>query len=123
MNADKENALVELAQRNPFWVCLAVFLALVCDQGFRFAGQIDQRTQLNQAKLMQAQNIGVLIEAQQLETRLQSLSLDLLQVANSNAVAKQIVQDFNIQWNPGPAAALPASSPPATAPPPAGSPK
>jgi hypothetical protein len=123
MNADKEKALVELAQRNPFWVCLAVFLALVCDQGFRLAGQIDQRTQLNQAKLMQAQNIGVLIEAQHLETRLQALSLDLLQIANTNTVAKQIVQDFNIQWNPGPATAPPTAPPPTTPPPPAGSPK
>jgi hypothetical protein len=60
--------------------------------------------------MMQAQNVGVLIEAQQLEMRLQALSLDLLQVAKTNIVAKQIVQDFNIQWNPGPAApAVPAA--------------
>src|SRR5262245_10482181 len=105
MNADKERALLELARRNPFWICLVVFLALAADQAFRLQAQWEQREQLNQARLMQAQNVSALVEAQQLETRLQSLSLDLLQLAKTNSVAKQIVQDFNIQWNPAPAAA------------------
>jgi hypothetical protein len=47
-------------------------------------------------------------QAQQLEARLEAFSLDLLQVAKTNTAAKQIVQDFNIQWNPGPAASVPA---------------
>ena len=119
MNADKEKALFELNNRSPFWACLAVFLALACDQGFRLAAQLDQRDQLSQARLMQQQNLGVLREAQQLEVRLQSLSLDLLSVAATNAMAKQIVQDFNIQWNPGPASAQPAAVPPSPAPAPA----
>ena len=105
MNADKEKAALELIRRNPFWICLAVFLALACDQGFRLAGQLEQRKQLNEAQLMQAQNIGALNDAAQLENRLQLVSLELLQVARTNALARQIVQDFNIQWNPGPAAA------------------
>jgi hypothetical protein len=112
MNADKERALVELTQRSPFWICLVVFLALACDHGFRLVTQFDQQTQLKdqrvqleQAKTMQDQNQAVLYDAQQLEARLQSLSLDLLQIAKTNAPARQIVQDFNIQWNPGPAAA------------------
>ena len=104
MNSDKEKTFLELTRRNPFWICLVVFLALACEQGFRLAAQMDQRDQLNQAQIMQAQNRGALIQAQQLETRLQSLSLELLQVAKTNGLAKQIVQDFNIQWNPGPAA-------------------
>jgi hypothetical protein len=98
---------------------LAVFLALACDQGFRLSGQLEQRDQLKQAELMQAENRGTLTEGAQLETQLQLLSLDLLQIAKTNAVAKQIVQAFNIQWNPGPAAATgPASaiSPNASAP-------
>ena len=110
MNTEKEKTLLELARRNPFWICLAVFLALACDQGFRLAGQKEQRDQLTQAQLMQAQNLSALIEAQQLETRLQSLSLELLQVAKTNVLAKQIVQDFNIQWNPGPAAPAAANA-------------
>ncbi len=75
----------------------------------KLAAQIDQRKQLNQARLMQEQNRSALIQAQQLETRLQLLSLELLQVAKTNGLAKQIVQDFNIQWNPGPAAAANAA--------------
>jgi hypothetical protein len=120
MNSDKEKSLFELAQRNPYWVCVIVFLALAADQGFRLATQIDQRKQLTQAQQMQAQNMGMLYDAQQLEVRLQNLSLDLLQLANTNAHAKQIVQDFNIQWNPGTAVPPPAGpgqpAPPSAAP-------
>jgi hypothetical protein len=113
MNSEKEKSLLNQTQRNPYWVCMVVFLALATDQGFRLLTQLDQRNQLTQAQSMQAQNINMLYEAQQLEVRLQNLSLDLLQVAKTNAQAKQIVQDFNIQWNPGPAAAPvpPASGP------------
>ena len=107
MNPDKERTLTELARRNPFWVCLIVFLLLACDYGFRLQNLIEQRQQLHQAEQMQAQNAGALAQAQQLESRLEALSLDLLQLAKTNAAAKQIVQDFNIQWNPGPAAAAP----------------
>jgi hypothetical protein len=113
MNADKEKTVLDLTRRNPFWICLAVFLALACDQGFRLAGQLEQRKQLSEAQLMQAQNIGALNDAAQLENRLQLVSLELLQVARTNALARQIVQDFNIQWNPGPAA--PAIAPAAAA--------
>jgi hypothetical protein len=50
-----------------------------------------------------------------MEARLEALSLDLLQVAKTNAAAKQIVQDFNIQWTPGQAAPNPAQAPPPVA--------
>jgi hypothetical protein len=83
-----------------------VFLLLACDYGFRLANLLDQRKQLNQVLLVQAQNMGVLAQARQVESRLEALSLDLLQVAKTNATAKQIVQDFNIQWNPNPAASV-----------------
>jgi hypothetical protein len=119
MNTEKERALRELAQRNPFWVCFIVFLLLAGDYGYRMTNLLQQRTQLDQARLMQAQNVGALAQARQLEARLEALSLDLLQVAKTNAAAKQIVQDFNIQWTPGQAAPNPAQVPP----PAAGSPK
>jgi len=108
MNADKGKALTELSRRNPFWVCFAVFLLLACDYGYRLAGLLEQREQLNQAELVQAQNMGTLTQARQLETRLEALSVELLQVARTNAAAKQIVQDFNIQWTPNTAASAPA---------------
>jgi hypothetical protein len=111
MNPDKEKKLAELAGRNPFWVCIIVFLLLAGDYGFRLVNLLNQRDQLSQALLMQAQNVGALAQARQLETRLEALSLELLQVAKTNAAAKQIVQEFNIQWTPGPAAPVPASAP------------
>ena len=83
-----------------------IWLAMIY-YGFRLFNLIEQRQQLDQAQLAQAQNLGALAQAQQLSARLESLSLDLLQLAKTNAVARQIVQDFNIQWNPGPAAAAP----------------
>ena len=116
MNADKQKTLVDSSRRNPFWVCFVLFALLACDYGYRLVNLLDQREQLNQALLMQAQNVGTLKQAQQLEARLESFSLDLLQVAKTNAAAKQIVQDFNIQWNPGPAASVPAPAPSVPAP-------
>ena len=112
MNADKQKALAELSRRSPFGICLVVFLLLACDYGFRLVGLWNQRAQLNQALLRQVQNAGALTQAQQMERRLEALSLELLQVAKTNAAAKQIVQDFNIQWTPGPAA--PVAAPAAT---------
>ena len=110
MNADKQRELTELSRRSPFWICSAVFLLLACDYGFRLMGLLNQREQLQQALLTQAQNTGTLTQAQQIERRLESLSLELLQIATTNAAAKQIVREFNIQWTPSPAAPV---SPPA----------
>lgn len=112
MNPDKEKMLMGLSQRNLFWVCFTVFVLLGCDYGFRLVNLFNQRDQLNQALAMQSQNVGMLAQARQLGSRLEALSLELLQVAKTNAAAKQIVQDFNIQWNPGPAApvSMPAST-------------
>jgi hypothetical protein len=112
MNPDKQKALAELSRRSPFGVCLAVFLLLGCDYGFRLVGLWNQREQLNQALLTQVQNAGALTQAQQVERRLESLSLDLLQLAQTNPAARQIVREFNIQWTPGPTA--PVSPPAAT---------
>jgi hypothetical protein len=111
MNVDKQKTLVELSRRSPFGICLVVFLLLACDYGFRLVGLWNQREQLNQALLTQVQNASALSQAQQVERRLESLSLDLLALAKTNAAAKQIVQEFNIQWTPGPGA---SASPPAT---------
>ena len=111
MNPDKQKTLAELSRRSPFGICFVVFLLLACDYGFRLAGLLNQRDQLNQALLTQARNTGALSEAQQIERRLESLSLELLQIATTNAAAKQIVREFNIQWTPSPAApASPAAA-------------
>jgi hypothetical protein len=106
VNTDKERTLLASSRRNPFWVCLTVFLLLACDYGFRLPKLLDQRDQLNQVLLMQEQNMGVLAQARQVESRFEALWLDLLQVAKTNATAKQIIQDFNLQWNPSAAPAV-----------------
>ncbi len=111
MSHEKERALSELNRRTPFWACFAVFSLLACNHGFGLVNLIQQHQQLERTRLQQAQNGNMLAQAAQLETRLQALSLELLQVASSNAIAKQIVQEFNIQWHPGPATA-PATNPP-----------
>jgi len=121
MNAEKEKAILETARRNPFWVCVFVFLLLACDHGFGLANLVQQRQRLNQAELYQTQNFNTLTQAKQLEARLEALSFELIQIAKTNTAAQQIIQDFNIQWHPNPAAnldataATPASAAPATA--------
>ena len=119
MNQDRDQALIELTRRNPFWVCLLVFALLAADTGFRLANSVQQRGQLDQAQLVQAQNVGrmssTLSQLPQIEAKLQALSVDLFQVAKTNAMAAQIVREFNIQWNPGPEAFLPPPAlPPVT---------
>jgi hypothetical protein len=110
MNTDKQKTAMEPPRRTPFWACLIVFVLLGCDYGFRLVNLWDQREQLSQAVLMQAQNAGTLNQARDLGTRLEALSLELLQLAKTNATAKQIVKDFNIQWTP-PASTAPAPAP------------
>ena len=106
MIPNKDNRSAQLSGYNPFWVCFAVFLLLAGDYGFRFAGLLDQRQQLTRAARLQAQNADALSQAQQMEARLEALSLDLLQVARTNAAARSVVEEFNIQWNPKSAAAV-----------------
>jgi hypothetical protein len=110
MNPDKQKALIDVSRWSPFWVVFTVFLLLAGDYGLRLANLVSQRQQLNEAWFKQVQNTGVLTQAQQLERRLESLSLDLLQLAKTNTTAKQIVQDFNIQWTPSSTAPAPAAA-------------
>ena len=105
MNSDKSKALFDLTRRSPFWACFLVFLLLSCDYGNRIYNLLRQRDQLTQAMMNQARNSARLTEAQELERRLEAFSLELLAVSKTNAEARQIVQDFNIQWNPPGAAA------------------
>jgi len=118
VNTDRDRTLMELTRRNPFWVCLLVFALLAADDGFRLANALEQRRQLGQAQLVQAQNVGRMTETlanpPQIEAKLQALSLDLIQVASTNLMARQIVREFNIQWNPGSESLL-ASAPLPTA--------
>jgi len=109
-----EKSSTGLSHHSPFWVCLAVFAMLAADGGFRLIKLAGQRRQIGQAQLIQAQNVGrlgtALAQQPQIEARLQALSMDLLQIARTNNTARQIVQEFNIQWTPGaPATTAPAA--------------
>jgi len=123
---------IESARQNPFGILMAVFLALALDNGFRLADLWGERGQLDQARLVQAQNFGQLAQGQQARTRLEPLCVDLLQIAATNVAAKRIVQEFNIQNGPALSAPLlaatnrplpgPSNPPPAASnPPPAAS--
>ena len=109
MNAEKEKALMDLARRNPFWVCFIVFLLLACNHGFGLVNLVRQRQNLDQTRYLQVQNLKDLDQARKLEDRLKALSIELLQIAKTNSAAKQIVQEFNIQWNPAAPAAVPVA--------------
>lgn len=119
MNA--ERALPDTSRQSPFWICLIVFATLAVDAGFRLAKALDQRQQLDRARLNQAATVGRLASAlaqmPQLEARLQAISVDLIQLGRTNATAAQLIREFNISWTPGAeGAALGASgtNPPAT---------
>jgi len=109
MKPDKEKRPAEVSRYNPFWICFTVLLLLAGDYGLRFVGLLNQRDQLNQARLIQTQNLDVLTQARQLEARLEAFSLELLQLAKTNAAARQVVQEFKIQWTPGPTAPSPVT--------------
>jgi len=109
MNQEPEQNHTAFVRRNPFWVCLLVFLVLGVDNGFRLVRVVEQRQQLDMLQHKQAQIVAqietALSQQPQLEARLQALSLDLLQLGKTNAAAQQIVQEFKIQWTPGSTAA------------------
>lgn len=121
VHQERERAALEATRRNPFWVFLLVFLALAIEGGARLARQIEQRQQLGQMELNQAATVGrlsaVLAQAPQTEAKLQSISMDLIQVARTNALAAQLVREFNISWTPpSSSAAEGAAARPATVP-------
>jgi hypothetical protein len=97
---------------------LLVFALLAAETALRLVNSARQRKQLDALMLQQQQEIGrlrpLLQSLNEVETRLQGLSLDLLQMAQTNATAAQIVREFGIQWTPsaggGPAAAVTAPS-------------
>ena len=97
--------------QNLFWVLLAVFVVLALDAAFRLSDLLVQRSQLDQARFVQAQNIGKLAEGQQAQTRLQALSYEVVLMAATNEGARKIVQDFNIRFNPNSPASLPVAAP------------
>lgn len=140
MNTRPGHTLETAARYSPFWACLLVFALVGADAAFRLVASARQRKQLDALTLQQQQEIGrlrpLLQSLNEVETRLQNLSLELLHMSQTNATAAQIVRDFGIQWTPAagaaPAAAVtapagsatpaPTANPPGAASPPASTP-
>jgi hypothetical protein len=102
------------ARYSPFWACLLVFALLAADTALRLVNSARQRKQLDALMLQQQQEIGrlrpLLESLNEVERRLQGVSLDLLQMAQTNATAAQIVREFGIQWTPSAGGAAPAAA-------------
>lgn len=101
------------ARANPFAVCLLVFTVLAVDAGFRLAKAFEQRGNLLRAQANQKANVDraakALAQSEELEAKLQAVSVDLLQLGRTNAIAAQLIREFNISWTPGIETAAPAS--------------
>lgn len=111
MSTEKEKALQARLHRSPFWVCLAVFLALTVDAGLRISEQWEARRQIRVMHHGQEGSSARLAESRRIEAALQRLSVDLVQIGRTNAAAADIVSEFNIQWSGAPAS--PTATPPA----------
>lgn len=140
MNPNQARTPDPATRHSPFWACLLVFALVGADATFRLVASARQRKQLDVLTLQQQQEIGrlrpLLQSLNEVETRLQNLSLELLHMSQTNATAAQIVRDFGIQWTPaaggaaaaavtapaGAAAPAPPANPPAAAQPAPGAP-
>lgn len=115
MSAERDKARGDAMRRSPFWACAVVFTVIAVDSALRLASFIGQRRQLTEARASQEETIGqmsqVLAQSPEVEARLRPFTLELLQMARTNAAARQIVQEFNIQWTPGSDAAPQPTAP------------
>lgn len=114
MNDERSCTPRESTTRNPFWVCLVVFVALAVDGGFRLAKARQQRQQLERARLNQAaaakQMADTLAQLPKLETKLQAVSADLIHLGRTNPTAAQLIREFNITWTTGKETAQPIAT-------------
>ncbi len=88
------------APHNLFWVLLVLILALCVDYGIRLNFVWQQHGQLSRASANQTQSIANLGQVPEFESKIRTLSFNLVQSAKTNSAAKQIVQEFGIQWTP-----------------------
>jgi hypothetical protein len=101
-----------VAAQNLFWVLLILFLALASDYATRLVGIKQQHDTLVRVRTEQAQNINRIGAIQNEEAKVQALAVELVQMARTNAEAKRIVEQFNIQWTPDTNAPAAASAVP-----------
>lgn len=94
---------------NPFWVCLAVFTALLIHSGFQTAGLLEQRKLIQTA---QKNTVKVQENYSLAKKRVELLVKDLMELSKKNDNAKKIVKEFNIKMgNPSVPVAPKATEP------------
>ena len=87
-----------------FWILLILFLALGTDYGFRLADLRQQHTFLTQFQTQQKQNFDKIPQMQETARKVYALSVELVQIAPTNAVVEQIVMESGIPYTPPPPA-------------------
>ena len=90
-----------------FWILLVLFLALGTDYGFRLADLKQQHTLLTQLQTQQKQNLDKIPQMKDMAQKVYALSLELAQIAPTNAAAEQIVKEAKIPYTPPPSADTP----------------
>ena len=87
-----------------FWILLILFLALGTDYAFRLADLRQQHTLLTQFQTQQKQNFDKIAQMQETARKVYALSVELAQIAPTNAVVEQIVMESGIPYTPPPTA-------------------
>jgi len=85
---------------NPFLPIALVALSLICILGQNFLGMHDQQKALQQLKDQQTPTVE---QSRQVQMRFQKMMMDLLQLAQTDNEAKQIVTKYGIAVQPPPA--------------------
>lgn len=93
-----------------FWILLILFLALGTDYGFRLADIRQQHTLLTQLQTQQKQNLDKIGQMQETAKKVYALSVELAQIAPTNAAAEQIVKELGIPYTPPPSTVTPPAT-------------
>lgn len=83
-----------------FWILLILFLALGADYGFRLYDLRQQHALLTQFQTQQKQNFDKIPQMQETAKKVYALSVELVQIASTNAAAEQIVKESGIPYTP-----------------------
>ena len=85
-----------------FWTLLILFLALGTDYAFRLVDIRQQHSLLTQFQKQQSQNFDKIAQMQETARKVYELSVELVQIAPTNAVVEQIVMESGIPYTPPP---------------------
>ncbi len=86
-----------------FWILLILFLALGTDYAFRLVDLRQQHALLTQFQTQQKQSFAKIAQMKETARKVYALSVELAQIAPTNAVVEQIVMESGIPYTPRPA--------------------